>query len=195
MSGLVWILYEDSAIDVTQYGPHQLVLQCLCDRRAGQQPWQIDRRVKPRPMNSNSKVRRACQSELDHLVGGSGAVVAVYDDDKIHKLTGLPKDACKTRMKLKLREGCATTERLVIVLLQGNIEIVLRAIVKHEPAIGSAATIALAVDHKKRNERDRILKAAARPDRGHLRERILQEVRSFAYLIDKVDLLLGVEGR
>jgi hypothetical protein len=191
VSAAVYILYEDSrAGDRPEYGPHDLVVQCVCDR-LGCMPWQLRPKLEARPLNSNSKVREHCRGRLfDRLVCSGGVVVAVYDDDKIRHIVNLPRalvNICKQQIVPELKKDCPRPGLLQVVLLHRNIETLIGVVADLAPAGKFPEHIlALAIEKKDRNQRDRILKFAAGHERRHIREEILRHMPSFAYLVEKI---------
>jgi hypothetical protein len=188
----VRILYEDRLLggNPPEFGPHKLVVRYVCDR-LGRNPGELDKAMVSDPKGGNSNVLRACRRDLGRLVKGGCTVIAVYDSDKIGELVGLQRTACKTQIVTLLKEGCAPRERLLVVLLEDNLETVLRAIAEADPTLVSAADLTRAIDRKDRNCRDLILRRAAVAAAGPTRKRVAEKVPSLAYLVDKIVHLLS----
>lgn len=174
----VLVLYEDSpgALPVA-FGPHRFVLQCLADR-LGLPWWELGGLVLGQPKKGNSQLRRACREA--RLYDLNRVVIAVYDDDRIRTMLGVAADACIQQVTGALRKEAVRPERLRVVLLERNIDDVVRAV--------QACRAAEGVQHRKPtpDERDLILKDAATPANRHVRECVLQRVPSLAYLVDKL---------
>lgn len=191
MTRPVTILYEDSAADgaLKDYGPHLLVRQCVGDL-LGKSPWEL-KQLEGLPKNGASKIRNECRRFPPQIGRDGRVVVAVYDADKIHRETRLPAAACKGQIKEALRVGCSWQERLVVVLLERNIESVVEAVRACAPAIVADEVWGQAVDRKNLNARDVVLRRAASPPERALRECVLQRVPSLAYLVHKLVVALS----
>ncbi len=172
------VLYEDSAAgQPIAFGPHRLALQCLADRL--QQPaWDLDRALHGQPKKGNAQLRRACRDA--RLYDASRVVIAVYDDDQVRRMLGLSTGACKSEVREKLRAESPVAERLHVVLLQRNMEALVRA------ACECSGLTPPAGRKPSPTERDRILAAVTDPSQRHDRECLLEQVPSFAYLVDKL---------
>jgi hypothetical protein len=186
----VRILYEDSG-DPTEFGPHKLVARYACDR-LGVEPWQLRDRLKGDPKRGNANVLKACREDLGKLVKGGWAIVAVYDSDQIGHRIGLPRGACKSQLVARLKQDCEPRDRLVVVLLEENVETLLRAIAAIDPALAPPATLQRALG-KDLNCRDIILAKAASPPARAMRDRLAERVPSLAYLVRRVVALLAPE--
>lgn len=180
----VLVLYEDSvAVGSTpkDFGPHNFVLACLADRLAAPL-WELRRRVDGQAKNSNTKVRAAC--DKSQLFDRNTLVVAVYDDDRVRTLAGLPATACKRQVTEKLRPGVAG-ERLRVVLLHSNVETLLDAVLacarRQRSSDGKPMPL----------ERDALLNGYLKDDTRHVRACVLQHLPSLAYLVDKLAAALA----
>jgi hypothetical protein len=181
------ILYEDQVEGkVTAYGPHALVKQCLCDRLS-LAPWDI-KGLDPLPKKGNGNVWKDCQRNLKRLANDGRTVFAVYDSDRIRDLVKLPPSACKALVISRLKEGCEPADKLVVILLERNIETVIQVICALDPSVASPEEQANALHRKDLTARDTILRAAAAPTppRRVLREQVLAQVPSLRRLIDKL---------
>lgn len=181
------ILYEDQVEGkVPAYGPHALVKQCLCDRLS-LQPWDL-KSLDPVPKKGNGNVWKDCQRNLKRLAGDGRTVFAVYDSDRIRELVKLPPSACKALVISRLKAGCEPADKLVVILLERNIESVIQAICALDPSVASPVEQANALHRKDLTARDAILRAAAAPTplRRALREQVLDQVPSLRRLIDKL---------
>jgi hypothetical protein len=183
----VTILYEDKVQGVVkEYGPHALVSQCVCDR-LNLAPWEMKSLV-PNPRNGNGNVRKDCAQNPPKVARDGGLVFAVYDADRVRELVGLAGTACKADVKTKLLQECPWNDRLRIVFLEKNLETVLRAVRACDPSISSEEQWRRAIERKDLSARDIILKAVASPSppARALRECVLREVPSLAYLVQKI---------
>jgi hypothetical protein len=184
MSRIVTVLYEDQCdVKPTNYGPHILLLACVADARGGD-AWALRAWVKAIPKNGDSKLRTALHDEGE-LIALAGPLVAMFDEDRVRRCYGLPKDTCK-RDVLGAIDGEATGSPRV-VLLQRNMEDVVNAACT---AMGHPVP----ARKPRPEERDRILLRAAMQGRG-ARDEVLQKVPSFARLVRIVgDWLAVLDG-
>jgi hypothetical protein len=183
----VTILYEDQAVggNVRDFGPHIFVTQLVCDRLGIRN---LRDQLHGVPKKGASNLRIECRCERPRFGRDGRHVFAVYDDDQVRALVKLPPSACKHEVKNILRAECPLGDRLIIVLLERNIESVVEGICECDPAIVPREVQDRALRHKRMIDRDIVLKNAAMPtpERRRLRERVLEKVPSLAYLIDKV---------
>lgn len=179
MSAFITVLYEDQlAAKPTNYGPHILLLACVADA-CGDDRWTLQQRVRGIPKKGDAKLRAALRDDGE-LLRSSGALVAMFDEDRVRGCYGLPRDACK-RTILDRIAGEATGEP-TLVLLERNMEDVVNAscVARHQAIPAKKPTP---------EERDRILHAAASEGRA-VRDAILRAVPSFARLVHIVRELL-----
>jgi hypothetical protein len=189
------ILYEDAAVrggQVKDYGPHLLVRQCVADR-LGKQLWEL-RQLDANPRNGASNIRLDCKQNPPAIGRAGGRVFAVYDFDQIHQEVKLSSSACKEQLKEVLKKECAWQDRLTIVFLERNIETVVEAVCSCASGRIPEDQRLKAIKHKRLNARDLILKRVLGPSDRALREAVLHEVPSFAYLVDKVVAALEDAG-
>jgi hypothetical protein len=187
------ILYEDQAVEgeVTNYGPHALVLQLLCDRLgegSGINRWALKKFINGVPKKGASKLREECRLDRPRFGRDGRRVFAVYDADKICHQLKLPPQACKRQIIDVLRGESSLGDQLIIVLLEMNIETVIEAVCDCDPTI-PAKDREDAIVRKQLNARDRLLHRAASASRS-LRRDVLGKVPSLAYMIDKLAGLL-----
>lgn len=185
----VVVLYEDSALEgsIKNYGPHQLVLQCIADV-SDVPAWELKRFITAHPANSNSKVQAECR-RVPPAIGTDGSpVVAVYDEDKAYKLPGLARNLCKTQMRqILLHQTSLSALQLSIVFLEQNLESVLKELHICAPGLTSPATWQKALQ-KKLMAREVVLEAASRPSpTGEAaRAELLRRMPSLSYLAWRV---------
>ncbi len=177
------ILYEDAAAgQPVAFGPHRLVMQCLADR-LGQPAWDLGRVVLGQPKKGNTQVRRACRD--GRLYDASRIVIAVYDDDQVRRMLGLPAGTCTRKIGDALRTESPAAGRLRVVLLQRNMEALVR-VVRECRGLTSPG-----VRKPSPTERDQVLASVTDPSRRHDRECVLRAMPSFAYLVDKLTAALA----
>ena len=194
MSRKVVVLYEDQVGGVvTDYGPHVLVKQCVCDRLK-LDPWSL-KTIAAVPRNGNGNVYKDCASQPPKIGRDGSFVVAVYDYDHVRdmKQLGLPRAACKRDTREALLKACPWRERLVVVFLDRNIETIIEAICACDPTLATEDQRRRALVNKDLNARDIILRAASAPTpaRLALRNCVFQRVPSLQYLVDKLVQILS----
>lgn len=184
MSGriLVTILYEDSRVGSRGFGLHSLVLGCVADALS-KDPFALGRVIKGIPKGGDAQLLRACRADTPHMHGLT--VIAVFDEDGIRRLLRLPTTAAAAEVRGAIQQGCSDPARLSIVLLQPNLEAVLRAAAECDPSLeGPRLQKALAKD---RLERDALLeKIAFDRSRRPTRACILEKVPSLSELVQLV---------
>ncbi len=164
----VKLLCEDSRNGSEGYVFEELVVWLLCDR-LGCDPWdpRIRGRIQAVPRNGASNVKKDCA--LERNFRDALHVVALYDEDKIHQLF---PSGCRKQIAQHAVLQSPFTAQLTVVLLRRNLETVLELICAHvdiDPVVRAQA-----IERKRLNERDLILKraigttSAARSVREHL---------------------------
>lgn len=184
----VLVLYEDRQAQgaLTEYGPHALIKQCVCDQ-LDVKPWELKLLI-GNPMAGNGNVRKECILTSPKLSRDGGLVFAVYDSDRIRDLVGMSFTACKREVRELLLKECPWRDRLRVIFLEKNLETVLRAICECDPSIASEQQRAKAIDRKELSARDIILTGAATPSprSRDLRDCVLDKVPSLRYLVQKL---------
>lgn len=125
------VLYEDRAApgNPKEFGPHNLVLALVADALSRDFYSRAFREsVTGLPMKSNGKVWKACRENLSLLTRTGRSVVAVIDADRVAEMLGPPRPACRRAVLERLRAPCPDSQLLHFVLLEQNLETVLRAI-------------------------------------------------------------------
>lgn len=123
------VLYENHRDQAKNFGLHELVLSCIHDRlgeHAGSR-YELREIIVGIPRHGNAKLRKSCQKDLTRIARGGEQVVAVYDDDRVRRLLGLPADVPGADVVQKLKDECPLPEVLTVILLRRNLETVLRA--------------------------------------------------------------------
>lgn len=180
----VTILYEDQRGQRQGFGLHGLVKACVFDAINGERRWLDGEALKDcRPLKGAGNVLRACREDIDLIAADGRAVVAVFDDDKIRELLGLPLKATEARGEQEIRKGCRTPDRLRISLLKRNTESVLSAAGECDPSI-DPARLDRAVKHKDLLERDAIFMELSRERARAARDCVLKKVPSLKRLVD-----------
>jgi len=194
----VTVLYEDQAQgDIKHYGPHELVMQCVCDRLRVDR-WKL-KTLRGVPRNGNGNLYKDCTREPPKLGRDGGFVVAVYDFDRVREMKQLSLHAmaCKSETRDALLKKCPWRDRLVVVFLDRNIETVIEAICDCDPGLSTPEQRTRALVKKDLNARDIILGAASAPTPAGLalRNRVFERVPSFGYLVDKLVAILAAHER
>lgn len=182
---VVVVLYENHRDQARNFGLHELVLACVQDRlgeRAGTR-FALREAVPGIPRNGNAKLQKSCQRDLPRIARGGARVVAVFDDDRVRRLLGLPADAPGAEVVRHLKGECPLPEALSVVLLRRNLETVLRAAGRCAQVDGAFLAEALG---KNLEARDAILNRVAWSDPPAVRACILAEVPDLAQLVELI---------
>ena len=150
----VKLLCEDSRNGSEDYVFAELVVWLLCDQ-LGCHPWDpaVRRRFKAEARNGATNVRKDCNQSASFR--DAIHVVALYDEDKIGRLFG---PGCRRQIHQRARAESPYAPQLSVVLLRDNLETILQIICDH--ATIDPLVRARAIQHKRLNERDIILKRA-----------------------------------
>lgn len=181
------VLWEDARGPINEFGPHALALACLGDRVRSDH-WELRSRIRGIPKKGASKLVAAYRNDHDLLAPAGEALIAVLDHDRAGEQLGLATASCKTAILSKIREGTSPTHRGRVVLLESNVETVVRAAAKELRS--HQRLVVAACDRKDINARDQILLAAAAPE-CPLRAKILASVPSFERLVDLLERALN----
>jgi hypothetical protein len=119
---------------------------------------------------------------VDDIAADGRPVVAVFDNDRIRRLLKLPATATDTRVLQEILKG-TTSDRLHVILLNRNMESVIKAAHECDPSIGQER-VELALKKKDRLERDAILTRLTGPQFRSVRDCIRDKLPSFQALID-----------
>lgn len=188
----VTILYEDSAGERAEFALHDLVVRCVADR-LDRDPRALRSALHGIPKKGNANVRRACRQDLVRLARDGRAVIAVYDNDRIRRMTNLPSDACKAQVSTCLKSDCDPSTQLRVVLLVENTETILLALRDLGVLQGREAMFVEAIDRKVLASRDILFKDAVWRTTPEQRERLLEAVPSFGYLVSKLVTVLAAD--
>jgi hypothetical protein len=191
----VTVLYEDSAADgpVSNYGPHVFVCQCVGDE-LGVEGWRVARdHLSGNPRRGSARIRDDCRQNPSRFVRDGRLAFAVYDADRLPALLGLPASACKPDVKAVLLGECPWREQLCVVLLERNLETVLRALRECDPQLVDEPIWTRAIERKFLTERDLIFVRAAKPtpSRRLLRACAREQVPSLDYLVRRLVVACG----
>jgi hypothetical protein len=184
----VIVLYEDSrGVRARSFGPHELTLMLVADARGeAYANHDLRARVRDVPEKGRDNLLIRC-SMLERKLPGR-QVVALLDDDRIREsgLLRVRPPPCRKAVVRAIKELSDAPERLHIVLLDHNMEHVLREL----QAIGfiPRERIERAIQ-KDLLQRDLALLAVARA-RRHLRDELVQRVPSLGRLRDTIVRLL-----
>lgn len=182
--------YEDQTESVSDFGPHRLLVACIADSQIADR-LEVERALHDRrTMKGSAKLLRVCREDAADITRGGHPLVAIFDNDEVRRLLTLPNDAPEGRVIASIREGSTAPTLVNPVLLEENLETLVRNIKSSDPAI-DPDLIRRALD-KKLAARDVVFKAAAKEANRHVRDRILIANPSFKRIIDVVtQLLLG----
>lgn len=184
---LAKILYEDApGADVKNFGLHVLVLRCVLERLGLPEPqmYALREKLQGSPRKGVSNLLKACEDERE--ARRFRRVFIVFDNDKIREdpKLALSRQACRTLVRQAIAKLSRYPDQLQVVLLEQNMESVVAAV---QRCRGSQVTGKL-----NPLERDALLtKTAWDVDQSSLRTRVLGEVPSLAYLVDKLAALVS----
>jgi hypothetical protein len=150
--------------------------------RLGIAPRELEASVEGIPKNGNSKVLKACTSDVGRLSRKYRHIVAVLDGDKLDRALRLRPSYCKSEARAAFRT-VAPHPCLDLVVLDRNIETLLETLGRLDPVLAPQVNEAL---DKDRNARDIVFRRAARGSNPTLRAALCQEVKSFARLVAKI---------
>lgn len=179
---IIWILWEDQRDSAGRsFGPHDLLISCLCDDQEGKfSRWFLNQRVRPNPRKGDGKVLNVLKTQLLRL-GDEGAVCAVFDRDKAHRMWGQEKQParCRTALLQKIKNDAPGAYE--VVFLEQNVETLLQACAQ---VLGLAAPAAKSI-----KGRDQMLQRVAYHPSCEIRMQVRKEVPSFDRLVRKVSIL------
>jgi len=172
MRSVARVLYEDQAKQVKDFGPHTLVLACVADD-LGQSRWDLKHIVPGIPRKGDNKLLRSCREEAGDWCADGSVLVAVFDNDRVRPLLGLPQEACRRIVLNTILSGSTAAGSVKIVLLEQNVDDLVRA---------SAAALAETPPARKSiNARDTVLNRAAAADSA-----IRQKIRTGSPSFDRI---------
>jgi hypothetical protein len=173
------VLYEDGLLqDVTNFGPHVLLLACVADHRAqNESPWGLAARVESRCCNGVDKLIAIAPS-----VGLRASRLLAPDDDKIRSHLQRGAGASPENIVHVLAERTDSDPHNVILIVRNMDDVVREA----------ARCVGLAFSQKKPKlrERDLACHRLAAGDRSN-RDRFLTGTASFKAPVDRVAALLA----
>lgn len=188
MTRAVTVLYEDSAADgvVRNYGLHVFVRQCVADE-LGVESWRLSH-VQGIPCRGNARIRDDCRKNPSRFVRDGRMAFAVYDADRLPALLRLEASSCKPVLKAALLRECPWREQLRVVMLERNVETVLRELRTCDPRLVDEPTWSRAIERKFLTDRDVVFSAAAKPTplRTQLRACTRERVPSLDYLVRRL---------
>jgi hypothetical protein len=170
MSGRVvaTLLYEDQRGPTSQFGLHRLVTALVHDRVNGQRHL-LEQALDGRPMKGDHKVIDSARYDIDKICSDGRWCIAVLDDDRVRRTLNLPSTATAAEVVDEIRRPCVVPDRLRVVLLDRNVESVLRAIQRCDPEL-DAVVLERAVERKEVNARDLIFRMAAGAGKRSVRD-------------------------
>jgi hypothetical protein len=178
----VCVLYEDSRGPRQGFGLHELVKACVFDAVNGERPRFEEALKDCRPLKGAPALLKTCRQDVDLIASDGRAVVAVFDNDRIRELLGLPPNATEARVEKEIRKGSTGSDRLSIVLLKQNVESVLKAAKECDPELDDDQ-LERAVRRKDLLARDAILRGMSRQQASALRDCVLGKNTSLQRLV------------
>lgn len=180
------VFYEDKhAPQNKNFLPHELVLSCVLDR-LGSAGFQLPRKklaaeIQAKACGGDSNLRKELQQNGRRVVQ-SGAVFALFDEDRIRGLLRMPHDTRTRSVLSELERQTGATPGIRFILLVRNMEDVVNACrqTRGEPPFPGKPTPA---------ERDRELAPLVHGDMQD-RASVLRGIPSLACLVDQLALWL-----
>lgn len=196
---LVTVCYEDQRGENRQFRLHDLLLTYICEREVQLklQRWQLEGYVGKRPMKGVTGLLKAACDEVELVAPDCHPVVAVFDSDRIRGALGLPGDASRAAVEAAIIQRCVTQGKLRVVLLERNMETVLRAVQACLPApthVAAAGSGAQTRVKPSRLTRDLLLARMAKSGEEGMRQArkaLLERVPSLGLLVETVEGLLA----
>ena len=179
----ITILYEDQRGQRQGFGLHTLVKACVFDAINGERHRVEGALSDYRPLKGVDNVLKACRQDFDLIAADGRSVVAVLDNDAIRHKLKLPPSASVARVEQAIRSGCQAPERLLIVLIEENMESVLAAAATCDSEL-DPKRIERAIKRKDLLERDAIFTDFSRERARSLRDCVLGKVPSLQSLVD-----------
>jgi len=182
------ILYEDQRGDRGEFGFHRFICQLVIDRtNLPGTVYEIERDlISCHPLKGAEKVWSLCKRDLPRLANRVKKVIAVFDQDQLPRIVGLSGNQCRSTLRAALAEPCSPKESLEFVLLDQNMESVIKSIRDS----GLASFIdnhvfdgALRKNHLKR---DSLFIQCALNTTPELRSRLLNQHKDVKRLVDKI---------
>ena len=196
----VVLLLEDSlqkGVAPHNHGPSLLIKSLLTDRLVEDgvfsywDPNLLRDQLVIYPRKGDTKLRKdCCEPKRYERFSSQGQVVVMVDRDKLHRLVGLSFGACRVELREQFLEGCPQPDEVEFVLLEDNMETILRAVADLLEVSDDVRE--RAVKQKKLNERDALLIKLYDYGQGALRDRLLIAVPSLGRLIDKLAARLSM---
>jgi hypothetical protein len=179
----VCVLYEDERVPQRSFGLHELAKACVRDRLEAQPRYEIDQALRDcRPLGGDSNVLKKFREDVDSIAADGRPVVAVFDNDRIRRLLKLPAKATDAQVLQEIRKG-TSSDRLHVILLDRNMESVIKAAHECDPSIRQES-VDLAIKKKDRLERDAILARLTGPQFRAVRDCIREKLPSFQELVE-----------
>jgi hypothetical protein len=179
------VLYEDRRGPIPEFGLHRFITQCVHDAISGDHPeyHHVARCLKDHQCKNDAKLLAKCREHVDAISRTGCPVIAVFDNDRVRRLLGLPHDATDDIVRAEILKGKADNVPLCIVLLKQNTESVLRAIANCSSGL-DPEVLAKAVERKDMNARDIVFREAAKAKAKTVRECVLQTNPSLKEMVD-----------
>jgi hypothetical protein len=189
------VLYEDqlSNAQVLNYGPHKFLLNCLFDRTDVKakypEMYLLGREVEPLPCKGNANVKVQLEKNLAAFDYSQIAPIVCLDMDRAYRLFNLSSSACKLAIKDQFWNGLNVPLVSGFVLLDRNLEDVLKWSRKNG-ADFTDAQFKSAVEDKNLQDRDTLLLKAARDQNVRRSLAVGDAMPSFRRLVEKTAAIL-----
>ena len=184
----VIVLFEDSRSPAAKTALDDLLISCVADTLDVEDRQALRRCLEVRLCKGNHNLLDDCR-HVDDIARRGELVVAVFDDDKVRRLLSLPARAPQNQVEAAIKKGCPNPAGLEVVLLDKNMETLLRAARDcHVQATDEIWTSA--IQRKRLNARDQILKKLAFGART-FRDCVRKRLRSFEQLVTMAAQTIG----
>lgn len=182
------ILYEDCRGQLLNFGLHKLVMACVFDRLNGEAHL-LYGAVRDYQAKGDANLLRKCCHDVEEIAPDGHPVVAVFDNDRIRRLLGLPTTTSDADVKAAIKSRKTSAGSMEVALLKENTESLLRS-AQHCGVDISADLVERAVERKELNARDVIFGRVANPEKRALRDCVLEKNDSLGELVRCLSSLL-----
>ena len=181
MTAGILVLYEDRRADAGSFDLHRFLVACIFDEVDGRRHL-LEDALAARPLKGVVNVLGAVRDEFHDIAPRGEVVVAIFDNDRVRRLLGLPSDTGDEQVIAALLQGHPDPSRFRPYLLHKNTETLLRAI--GDCGFGDTPLLQEALRHKNsRNARDAVFRRAAGREHIALRGCVMGMVPSFARIV------------
>lgn len=163
------VLYEDSRGANGKFGPHVFFLGCVADI-TGIPIDNLKQVIRDCPVNGASKLLSHLRDtdDLDLIAPNGEPILAILDDDHVRDHHPASKGMNASKAAAKIKADSSAPHRVTVVLLERNLE----SVVKAFQQCGESATDLIAEALEKRlNARDRLFDSVGRdPSKRQVRD-------------------------